>query len=98
MKRLRVALDARKLRDFGIPDLLRGLLGAAAAGRHDLVAIVEDRGRVLLPSGVEAVPCDAAGYSLAELVTVRRALSRAQCDVFRPRTTSCRSSRPGPPW
>ena len=83
MKRLRVALDARKLRDFGIGTYVRGLLGAAAArGEHELVAIVRSGDEVLLPVGVEAIPCDAAGYSLAELVAVRRALSRAGCDVF----------------
>ena len=83
MKRLRVALDARKLRDFGIGTYVRGLLGAAAArGEHDLVAIVRFGDESLLPDGVEAIPCDAAGYSLAELVTVRRAVSRAECDVF----------------
>ena len=31
MRRLRVVLDARKLRDFGIGTYVRGLLGAAAA-------------------------------------------------------------------
>ncbi len=83
MKRLRVALDARKLRDFGIGTYVRGLLGAAAArGEHDLVAIVRPGDEPLLPAGVEAVACDAAGYSLAELVTVRRALSGVRCDVF----------------
>ena len=83
MTRLRVALDARKLRDFGIGTYVRGLLGAAAArGEHELVALVRSGDEVLLPAGVEAIPCDAAGYSLAELVAVRRALSRAGCDVF----------------
>ncbi len=83
MTRLRVALDARKLRDFGIGTYVRGLLGAAAArGEHELVAIVKSGDVSLLPEGVEAIPCDAAGYSLAELVAVRRALSRAGCDVF----------------
>ncbi len=83
MTPLRVALDARKLRDFGIGTYVRGLLGAAAArGEHDLVALVKSADVSLLPAGVEAIPCDAAGYSLAELVAVRRALSRAGCDVF----------------
>jgi alpha-1,3-rhamnosyl/mannosyltransferase len=83
MSRLRVALDARKLRDFGIGTYVRGLLGAAAArGEHELVAIVRSGDEVLLPAGVEAIACDAVGYSLAELVAVRRALSRAGCDVF----------------
>jgi alpha-1,3-rhamnosyl/mannosyltransferase len=83
MTRLRVALDARKLRDFGIGTYVRGLLGAAAArGEHELVAIVRSGDEVLLPEGVEAIRCDAAGYSLAELVTVRRALSGTRFDAF----------------
>lgn len=83
MKRLRVALDARKLKDFGIGTYVRGLLGAAAArGEHDLVALVATGDDGLLPPGVEAIRCDAPGYSLAELVLVRRALTRARCDVF----------------
>ena len=83
MTRLRVAIDARKLRDFGIGTYVRGLLGAAAArGEHDLVALVRTGDEALLPAGVSAVPCDAAGYSLAELVSVRSALSKAGCDVF----------------
>lgn len=83
MSRLRVALDARKLRDFGIGTYVRGILGAAAArGAHDLVAIVKPGDEPLLPAGVAAVPCGAAGYSAAELVAVRRALARAGADVF----------------
>ena len=83
MKRLRVALDARKLRDFGIGTYVRGLLGAAARrGEHDLVALARPGDVPLLPSGVEAVPCEAAEYSVAEPVAVRRALSRTRFDVF----------------
>ena len=83
MTRLRVALDARKLSDFGIGTYIRGLLGAATArGEHELVALVRPGDEALLPEGVAALPCDAAGYSLAELFAVRRALSRTGCDVF----------------
>ena len=61
MKRLRVAFDARKLRDFGIGTYVRGLLGAAAArGEHDLVALVRPGDASFLPPGVEAVTCEAA--------------------------------------
>jgi glycosyltransferase involved in cell wall biosynthesis len=83
VSRLRVALDARKLRDFGIGTYVRGILGAAAArGAHDLVAIVRPGDEALLPPGVAAVPCGAAGYSPGELVAVRRALARSAADVF----------------
>ncbi len=55
--RLRVALDARKLRDFGIGTYVRGLLGAAAArGEHELVALVRSGDEVLLPDGRRSDP------------------------------------------
>lgn len=83
MRRLRVALDARKIRDFGIGTYVRGLLGAAAErGEHDLVAIVRPGDEALLPNGVEAAACDAEGYTLAELFAVRRALAAVRPDVF----------------
>ena len=83
MRRLRVVLDARKLRDFGIGTYVRGLLGAAAAAReHDLVALASPGDEALLPPGVEAVRCDAAGYTLSEPFSVRLALSGTRCDVF----------------
>lgn len=83
MRRLRVALDARKLRDFGIGTYVRGLLGAAAAaGGHDLVALVRPGDEGLLPPGVDAVRCDAAEYGPLEPLSVRRALARASFDVF----------------
>lgn len=83
MRRLRVALDARKLRDFGIGTYVRGLLGAAAArGEHDLVALVRPGDAPFLPPGVEAVTCEAAEYSFREPAGVRRALARTRFDVF----------------
>lgn len=83
MSRLRVAVDARKLRDFGIGAYVRGVLGAAATrGAHDLVAIVRTGDEPLLPAGVAAVRCDAAGYTLAELLAVRHALDRCRARVF----------------
>lgn len=83
MRRLRVLLDARKLRDFGIGTYVRGLLGAAAArGEHDLVAIARPGDEGLLPRGVEPIACGAAEYSLSEPFAVRRALGRARFDVF----------------
>jgi len=83
VRRLRVALDARKVRDFGIGTYVRGLLGAAAArGEHDLVALVRPGDAPFLPPGVEAVTCEAAEYSLREPAGVRRALARTRFDVF----------------
>jgi len=83
VSRLRVALDARKLRDFGIGTYVRGLMGAAAAdGRFELAALVRRGDEAHLPEGVAPVRCDAAEYGLAEPLAVRRALARARFDVF----------------
>lgn len=83
MRRLRVALDARKLRDFGIGTYVRGLLGAATArGEHDLVVLVRPGDAPFLPPGIEAVTCEAAEYSFREPASVRRALARTRFDVF----------------
>ena len=99
MRRLRVALDGRKLRDFGIGTYVRGLLGAAAErGEHDLVAIVRPGDGALLPEGVEAAACDAEGYSLGELVAVRRALAAVKPDVFHAPHYVVRSFPLGRPW
>lgn len=83
MRRLRVVVDARKLRDFGIGTYVRGILGAAAArGDFEVVALVRAGDEAALPPGVGATACDARGYTFAELVAVRGALARAPFDVF----------------
>ena len=84
MKRLRVALDARKLRDFGIGTYVRGLLGAAAArGEHELVALVRSGDEALLPDGRRSDPlrCRRVLPRRARRGAAR-AFARAGCDVF----------------
>jgi len=79
----RILLDARKARDFGIGTYIRGLLGGLAGlGRYELHALVLPGEEGLLPSGVTATICAARHYSLEELISVRRAISALEPDVF----------------
>jgi glycosyltransferase involved in cell wall biosynthesis len=78
-----VLLDARKARDFGIGRYVLGLLGALARrGDLSLSAVVFRADVPLLPEGVHPVLSEAGHYSLAELVTVRAAISRVRPDLF----------------
>ena len=82
-----IAVDARKLADFGIGTYLRGLLGAL--GRLDsesLYLLLAPRAaRDLLP-GVPGnfswIEEDAPGYSLREQWSIGRHLARQQPDLF----------------
>ncbi len=75
--RLRVLVDARKVRDFGIGSYIRGLLGGLVRqDRWDLCATVHPGDDVLLPAGVAPVACDAPHYTVAELFAVRGAIAR----------------------
>ena len=81
--RTRILLDARKARDFGIGTYIRGLLGGLATlQRFDVHALVLPGEERLIPPGVSASVCSARHYSFAELVAVRRAISRLDPDVF----------------
>jgi glycosyltransferase involved in cell wall biosynthesis len=82
---LRLALDGRKLTDFGIGTYLRALLRGLDA-RTDLELTVlarsghEDRVAALAP-GARVITTSARGYSLAEHVQVPAALWREQVDL-----------------
>ena len=80
VKRLRVTLDARKLRDFGIGTYVRGLLGAAAAAGETRPRRARQARRRGPPpaDGSRRSAATRAGYSVSELVAVRRALARAR--------------------
>ncbi len=83
MTRLRVLVDARKVRDFGIGSYIRGLLGGLVRqDRWDLCATVHPGDDVLLPTGVAPVACDARHYTVAELFAVRGAIARLRPAVF----------------
>jgi alpha-1,3-rhamnosyl/mannosyltransferase len=87
---MRVALDARKLDDFGIGTYIQGLLGALpATGRPEaLVAYLPpDRpppAPAALAWGARArwTPVAARPYSVAELWALARAVRRDRADLF----------------
>jgi len=75
---MRVAIDARKIRDFGIGTYIRGLIGGLLEiGQDEIVALAPRSAE--LPSGVEHVAADAPHYSIQELMTVGRGV---RADVF----------------
>ncbi|GMU65156.1 MAG: glycosyl transferase [Acidobacteriota bacterium] len=82
-----IAIDARKIGDFGIGTYVRGLIGALArldaAHRYLLLAGPEGPETLRnLPGNFRWVDERSPGYSLRELVTLPRALRRAGADLF----------------
>ena len=82
---LRLALDGRKLTDFGIGTYLRALLrGLDARTDLDLTVLTrsghEDRVASLAPSA-RIITTSARGYSVAEHIRVPAALWREQVDL-----------------
>jgi glycosyltransferase involved in cell wall biosynthesis len=75
---MRVAIDARKIRDFGIGTYIRGLIGGLMEIGEDEIVALAPRGAAL-PDGVEHIVVDAPHYSIRELLTVGRGV---QADVF----------------
>ena len=79
---MRVGIDARKLRDFGIGTYIRGLLrGLVELRTGDEYVAFAPKGAEL-PAGVEHLVVDARHYSIRELFVVGRAADRARLDVF----------------
>jgi O-antigen biosynthesis alpha-1,2-mannosyltransferase len=77
---MRVAIDCRKIVDYGIGTYIRGLLTALRG--IDIVALGPQSIAPLLPPNVEHVVVDAPHYSIRELITVGRAADRAGVDLF----------------
>ncbi|HEV7921168.1 MAG TPA: glycosyltransferase family 1 protein [Thermoanaerobaculia bacterium] len=77
---MRVAIDCRKIADYGIGTYIRGLLSALR--EVELVALGPESIAPLLPAGVEHVVVEAPHYSLRELLVVGRAAERARVDLF----------------
>ncbi len=82
---MRLAVDARKLTDYGIGTYLSHLLaGLAASPELSLTVIAraghEDRLHELTP-GARLLTCGAAGYSLAEQVRLPALLARERLDL-----------------
>lgn len=83
MTPLKVLVDARKARDFGIGRHVLGLLGAL--GRRDDVAttaLVKPGEESAAPEGVAAIPEPAGLYSLSELFCLGGRVRRRAPDVF----------------
>lgn len=79
---MRIAIDARKIADFGIGTYIRGLLqGLVSLGRGDeIVALVEPGTAV--PDDVEAFPLTSPHYSVRELFGIGRAAARSGAQVL----------------
>jgi glycosyltransferase involved in cell wall biosynthesis len=83
---MRVAIDCRKIADYGIGTYIRGLLTAFAAEPGDVEFVL-----FVPPHCVGAVPpCDrfrivpenSPNYSVRELFTLQRQIERAKVDLF----------------
>jgi glycosyltransferase involved in cell wall biosynthesis len=82
-----IALDARKIADFGIGTYVRGLIGALArldaAHRYLLLAGPEGPETLPnLPGNFRWIDERSPGYSLTELVALPRVLRRERADLF----------------
>jgi glycosyltransferase involved in cell wall biosynthesis len=76
---MRVGIDCRKIRDFGIGTYIRGLLRELA---DVCVAFGPQAIAPMIPEGVEHVVVDAPHYSLRELIAIGRAADAARLDLF----------------
>ncbi|HVC19384.1 MAG TPA: glycosyltransferase family 1 protein [Vicinamibacterales bacterium] len=83
----RIAIDARKLHDFGIGTYIRNLLKQLARIDHDTQYVLFCRpqdceGARTLGSNFEIVPERAANYSVAEQIRIPLALHRHRATLF----------------
>jgi glycosyltransferase involved in cell wall biosynthesis len=81
---VRVAIDARKIGDFGIGTYVEGLLGGLARlnGPDEYVVIVSSRFRDRVPAVFERVTADIPNYSVRELFGIARLVQRARVDLY----------------
>jgi glycosyltransferase involved in cell wall biosynthesis len=85
--RVRIAIDARKLHDYGIGTYVRNLLRQLAridtTSEYVVVCQPDDAGLIgAMGSNFRAVPINARPYSLAEQVAIPAVLRRERPDVF----------------
>lgn len=86
-RRARIAIDARKIADFGIGTYVRGLVSALAAidADHDYLLLVAARSAVALPDlpgHFRIVPEESPLYSLREQVGLSLTLARHGADLY----------------
>lgn len=83
---MRVAIDGRKIADFGIGTYIRGLLGGLTAIDPDDELIVftlpESDGLVPRAKNLTVVHVDSAHYSVRELFAIAGAIRRSGADLF----------------
>ncbi|MEO8034820.1 MAG: glycosyltransferase family 1 protein [Acidobacteriota bacterium] len=81
---MRIGIDARKIRDFGIGTYIRGLMRGldALEGDEEYVAWVPADAVSLVPRRFTAVVENTPNYGLRELLQMRRAADRAHIDLY----------------
>jgi glycosyltransferase involved in cell wall biosynthesis len=81
---MRVAIDARKLEDFGIGTYIRGLLGGLATlyDHDEYVVLAPAPARDRIPAALEHIAVDAPNYSITELFRVGAAGAKTRADVI----------------
>ncbi len=82
---MRIGIDGRKIRDYGIGTYIQGLLRGLAelAGTEErYVVLAPEDASALIPQSFERVIMDAPHYSVRELFMVARAIDGAALDLF----------------
>src|SRR5512140_2923638 len=82
---MRIGIDGRKIRDYGIGTYIQGLLRGlteVAGADEQYVVLAPASARELIPTGFEHVLLEAPHYSLRELFTVGAAAEREALDLF----------------
>ncbi len=83
---MRIAIDARKINDYGIGSYLRGLVAACARARPQwrfvLIGDPKTSGRLDDHSNITWIANSSGKYGLAELISLPREVRRARADVF----------------
>lgn len=80
---MRIGIDARLIRAYGIGSYVRGLLGGLAATARDerYVVFARPGDRSLIPSEFEIVEADVQPYTLTEPLRMRRYVDGADLDL-----------------